>query len=237
MVRNIADERDKARKVVEDVNFDYLIMFLICMDAVVLGLLTVGFRDANFNTVLFLLDRLCMAIFIVEMLIKMYAYGPKFFKSGWNIFDLTVITVSSLPVASYLIVLRTFRLFRLLRYVNTFKPMKNIINILLMILPNFAAMAVVLAVFMYVFGILSVSLFGDVFVEFSDLPSALLALVQTLTLDGWVSGIARPVMAIFPYAWIFFLSFVMVSFLAFVSFLLSVISVLVHKEFKITSNL
>ena len=237
MVKNIADERDKARKVVEDRNFDYLIMFLICMDAVVLGLLTVGFRDVNFNTVLFLLDRLCMAIFIVEMLIKMYAYGPKFFKSGWNIFDLTVITVSSLPVASYLIVLRTFRLFRLLRYVNTFKPMKNIINILLMILPNFAAMAAVLAVFMYVFGIMSVSLFGDVFVEFSDLPSALLALVQTLTLDGWVSGIARPVMAVFPYAWVFFLSFVMVSFLTFVSFLLSVISVLVHKEFKITSNL
>lgn len=237
MVKNIADERDKARKVVEDRNFDYLIMFLICMDAVVLGLLTVGFRDVNFSTVLFLLDRLCMAIFIVEMLMKMYAYGPKFFKSGWNIFDLTVITVSSLPVASYLIVLRTFRLFRLLRYVNTFRPMKNIINILLMILPNFAAMFVVLSVFTYVFGIMSVSLFGDVFVEFSDLPSALLALIQTLSLDGWISGIARPVMSVFPYAWIFFLAFVMISSLTFVSFLLSVISVLVHKEFKITSNL
>lgn len=129
MVMNIVDERSKARKVVEDTNFDYLIMFLICMDAVVLGLLTVGFADVNFVTTLFLLDRLCMAIFIVEMLIKMYAYGPRFFKSGWNVFDLVVITVSSLPVASCLIVLRTFRLFRLLRYVNRFKPMKNIINI------------------------------------------------------------------------------------------------------------
>ena len=154
MVMNIVDERSKARKVVEDTNFDYLIMFLICMDAVVLGLLTVGFADVNFVTTLFLLDRLCMAIFIVEMLIKMYAYGPRFFKSGWNVFDLVVITVSSLPVASCLIVLRTFRLFRLLRYVNRFKPMKNIINIFLMILPNFAAMAAVLGVFMYVFGIL-----------------------------------------------------------------------------------
>lgn len=91
MVMNIVDERSKARKVVEDTNFDYLIMFLICMDAVVLGLLTVGFADVNFVTTLFLLDRLCMAIFIVEMLIKMYAYGPRFFKSGWNVFDLVVI--------------------------------------------------------------------------------------------------------------------------------------------------
>lgn len=237
MVMNIVDERSKARKVVEDKNFDYLIMFLICMDAVVLGFLTVGFADTGFMTTLFLLDRLCMAIFIVEMLMKMYAYGPRFFKSGWNVFDLVVITVSSLPFASYLIVLRTFRLFRLLRYINRFKPMKNIINIFLMILPNFAAMAAVLGVFMYVFGILAVSLFGEVFVEFADLPSALFALIQTFSLDGWISGIARPVMAVYPYAWIFFLSFVMISFLIVTSFLLSVISVMVHKEFKITSNL
>ena len=234
MVMNIVDERSKARKVVEDTNFDYLIMFLICMDAVVLGLLPVGFADVNFVTTLFLLDRLCMAIFIVEMLIKMYAYGPRFFKSGWNVFDLVVITVSSLPVASCLIVLRTFRLFRLLRYVNRFKPMKNIINIFLMILPNFAAMAAVLGVFMYVFGILAVSLFGDVFVEFAELPSALFALVQAFSPD---SGIIRPVMAVYPHAWIFFLSFSMISFLIVTSFFLSVISAMVHKEFKIASNL
>ena len=236
MVNNIADERSKARKVVEDKNFDYLIMFLICMDAVVLGLLTVGFRDVNFVTVLFLLDRLCMAIFIAEMLIKMYAYGPKFFKNGGNVFDLIVITVSSLPLASYLIVLRTFRVFRLLRYVNIFRPMRNIVSVFLSILPNFAAMAAVLSVFMYVFGILAVSLFGDVFVEFADLPSALLALVQALSLDGWISGIVRPVMSVFPYAWIFFISFVMISSLVFISFLMSIISMAVHKEFKGTGG-
>ncbi len=237
MVMNITEERRKAKKVVEDKNFDYLIMFLICMDSVVLGLLTVGFSDPSFAMILFLLDRLCMAIFIVEMLIKMYAYGPRFFKSGWNVFDLLVITISSLPFASYLIVLRTFRLFRLLRYINRFKQMKNIINIFLMILPNFAAMSVVLGVFMYVFAIMAVCLFGDVFVEFADLASAMFALIQTFTLDGWISGIARPVMSVYPYAWIFFLSFVMIAFLMVVSFLLSVISVMVHKEFKITSNL
>ncbi len=234
---NILEERSKARKVVEDKNFDYLIMFLICMDAVVLGLLTVDFVDVDFVIMLFLFDRLCMAIFIVEMLLKMYAYGPRFFKSGWNVFDLTVITLSSLPVVNYLIVLRTFRLFRLLRYIGRFKSMKNIINIFLMILPNFAAMTAVLGVFMYVFGVLAVSLFGEVFVEFADLPSALFVLLQTFSLDAWISAVVRPVMAVYPHAWVFFLSFVMVSFLIIISFLLSVISLMVRKEFKITSNL
>lgn len=234
---NIADERKKARKVVEDKNFDYLIMFLICLDAVVFGLLTVDFQNMDLIRTLFLLDRMCMAIFIIEMLMKMYAYGPKFFRSGWNVFDLTVITISSIPIASYLIVLRTFRLFRLLRYVNRFRQMKNIINILITILPNFFAMSVVLGVFLYVFAILAVGLFGEMFVEFADLGSAMLSLIQSLTVDGWINDIIRPVMAVYPDSWIFFLAFALVSCLIIVSFLLSVITVMVHREFKVGSNL
>jgi voltage-gated sodium channel len=237
MVMNITEERRKAKKVVEDKNFDYLIMFLICMDSVVLGLLTVDFGDLELFKILFLLDRLCMAIFIVEMLIKMYAYGPKFFKSGWNIFDLSVITISALPFASYLIILRSFRLFRLLRYFNHFKHMRNLINIMIMIIPNFFAAMLVQGGFLYVFSIMSVSLFGEVFVEFVNMGTAMLALIQTFTLDGWVSGIVRPVMTVYPYAWIFFLSFVLVSFLVVTSFFLSVISRLAQKEFKSKSCL
>ena len=237
MVVNINEERQKAQKVVEDKNFDYLIMFLICMDSVVLGLLTIDFRDITFVKMLFLLDRLCMAIFIVEMLMKMYAYGPKFFKSGWNIFDLTVITISAVPIASYLIILRSFRLFRLLRYFNHFAHMRNLINIMIMIVPNFLAMLLVLGGFLYVFSIMSVSLFGDVFVEFSDIATAMLALIQTLTLDGWVSNIVRPVMTVYPYAWIFFLCFVMVSFLVLTSFLLSVVAIITRKEVEQVSYL
>ena len=70
---DIAEERSKARKVVEGNNFDYLIMFVICMDAIALGMLTIGFYNIDFMKTMFLLDKLCMAIFIMEMLLKMYA--------------------------------------------------------------------------------------------------------------------------------------------------------------------
>ena len=233
---NIMVERRKARKVVEQKSFDYFIMFLICMDAVVLGLLTIGFPDQSIKMPLFMLDRLCMAIFIVEMLIKMYAYGPRFFKAKWNIFDLSVIAISSLPVISYLIVLRTFRLFRLLKYINRFKQMNNIMHIFWMILPNFFAMSIVLGVFVYVFAIMGVCVFGDVFVEFSDLASATFALLQTVTLDGWISGITRPIMIVYPYAWIYFISFLLIAVLLFVSFFLSVFALVVKKEIKNNCN-
>ncbi len=234
---DIAEERSKARKVVEGNNFDYLIMFVICMDAIALGMLTIGFYNIDFMKTMFLLDKLCMAIFIMEMLLKMYAYGPRFFKSGWNVFDLSVIAVSSMPVASCFIILRTFRLFRLLRYVSHFKPLKSIINIMISILPNFMAMMVVSGVFVYVFGVMSVAMFGDDVPAFEDLWSAVFSLVQIFTLDGWASTIARPVMHLYPYSWIFFFTFVMISFLLAISFILSVFAVMVKKEFKVRSEL
>lgn len=221
----------------EGKNFDFLIMSLICMDAVILGLMTSDAMNRFFEGGLFILDRLFMAIFIIEMIMKIFAFGKKFFKSGWNVFDFVVIAISSVPFASWFIIFRTFRLFRLLRYVNKFTRLKQMINTFLALLPNFMAMLLVMAVFFYVFAIMAVCLFGDVFIEFSDLGSSLFALLQVVTLDGWASNIARPVMAVFPHSWLFFVSFVFISFLITVSFLMSVVSEVVRRAFNLKSRL
>ena len=217
----VETDRRRVKKLVEGKNFDFLIMSLICMDAVILGLMTSDAMNRFFEGGLFILDRLFMAIFIIEMIMKIFAFGKKFFKSGWNVFDFAVIAISSVPFASWFIIFRTFRLFRLLRYVNKFTRLKQMINTFLALLPNFMAMLLVMAVFFYVFAIMAVCLFGDVFIEFSDLGSSLFALLQVVTLDGWASNIARPVMAVFPHSWLFFVSFVFISFLITVSFLMS----------------
>ncbi len=88
-----------------------------------------------------------------------------------------------------------------------------------------------------IFAIMAVCLFGDVFIEFSDLGSSLFALLQVVTLDGWASNIARPVMAVFPHSWLFFVSFVFISFLITVSFLMSVVSEVVRRAFNLKSRL
>lgn len=167
----VETDRRRVKKLVEGKNFDFLIMSLICMDAVILGLMTSDAMNRFFEGGLFILDRLFMAIFIIEMIMKIFAFGKKFFKSGWNVFDFAVIAISSVPFASWFIIFRTFRLFRLLRYVNKFTRLKQMINTFLALLPNFMAMLLVMAVFFYVFAIMAVCLFGDVFIEFSDLGS------------------------------------------------------------------
>lgn len=233
----VETDRRRVKKLVEGKNFDFLIMSLICMDAVILGLMTSDAMNRFFEGGLFVLDRLFMAIFIIEMIMKIFAFGKKFFKSGWNVFDFAVIAISSVPFASWFIIFRTFRLFRLLRYVNKFTRLKQMINTFLALLPNFMAMLLVMAVFFYVFAIMAVCLFGDVFIEFSDLGSSLFALLQVVTLDGWASNIACPVMAVFPHSWLFFVSFVFISFLITVSFLMSVVSEVVRRAFNLKSRL
>ena len=233
----VETDRRRVKKLVEGKNFDFLIMSLICMDAVILGLMTSDAMNRFFEGGLFILDRLFMAIFIIEMIMKIFAFGKKFFKSGWNVFDFAVIAISSVPFASWFIIFRTFRLFRLLRYVNKFTRLKQMINTFLALLPNFMAMLLVMAVFFYVFAIMAVCLFGDVFIEFSDLGSSLFALLQVITLDGWAANIARPVMAVFPHSWLFFVSFVFISFLITVSFLMSVVSEVVRRAFNLKSRL
>lgn len=233
----VETDRRRVKKLVEGKNFDFLIMSLICMDAVILGLMTSDAMNRFFEGGLFILDRLFMAIFIIEMIMKIFAFGKKFFKSGWNVFDFAVIAISSVPFASWFIIFRTFRLFCLLRYVNKFTRLKQMINTFLALLPNFMAMLLVMAVFFYVFAIMAVCLFGDVFIEFSDLGSSLFALLQVVTLDGWASNISRPVMAVFPHSWLFFVSFVFISFLITVSFLMSVVSEVVRRAFNLKSRL
>ena len=218
------DEQRRLAKLVTGFSFDMFIMCIILANAAILGLVTSEVMSLYFNKGLFLLDRLFMGIFIVEMVLKMYALKRKFFISGWNIFDLLVVIVSSIPEATTFIVLRTFRLFRLLKYVQRFSKMNNLVDIIIALLPTFLSFLTIFLIFSYVFAIMAVSLFGDVFTAFSTLGSSMFTLLQGFTLDGWASSIARPVMVVFPHAWIYFVSLVVLAFLIVISFLVASIN-------------
>ena len=218
------EDKRKVTKLVEGKKFDYFIMSIILADAAVLGMMTSDFFNLYFNQGLFLLDRLFMGIFIVEMFMRIYGGGKKFFKSGWNVFDFLIVAISSFPFMGAFIILRTFRLFRLLKYVNRLEPMHKVVESFLTLLPVFGGFVGIFAVFFYVFAIIGVSLFGEVFADFENLGSAMFILLQSFTLDGWASEIARPVMEVFPDAWIYFVCLVAVSFLLVSSFLVTAIS-------------
>lgn len=224
------DEQRRLAKLVNGMSFDFFIMFVILADAVVLGMMTSPTISFYYDSVLYLLDRIFMGIFIVEMFLKIFALKRNFFKSGWNIFDLIIVCISSLPFMSMFIVLRTFRLLRLIKYGNRLPYTQRFVKVFLGLMPSFMAFLIIFSVFFYVFAVIAVNLYGDTFAGFGSLGMAMFTLLQVFTLDDWASSIARPVMVVYPEAWVFFGSLVMISFLLIVSFIVSSISQIISQK-------
>ena len=224
LLRKQPEDKRKLNRLLESHNFDLFIISVILVDAFVLGILASDVFDVYYSHLLFLLDRLFMGIFIMEMLLKIYVYSKAFFKNGWNVFDFIIVAVSSVPYASSLIVLRTFRIFRLFKFLDHFPSLDNLVDTFIKLLPNFLSLLAVEAVIFYSFAVIGVSLYGDVFKDFATLGSTLFVLMQAFTLDGWAASIARPVMMVFPDAWLYFTSFILLSFLILVSFLMNAIT-------------
>ncbi len=218
------EDKRKVKKLVESRGFDMFIMSVILVDAAVLGLLSSPFFADHWEQELFILDRLFMGIFIVEMILKIYAMGRGFFKSGWNVFDLAIVAVSSVPFAGTFIVLRTFRLFRLFKFVHRWPLLGMVIDTFLALVPAVLGLGAAAAVFYYAFAVIATNLYGDIFVEFETLGSSLLMTLETFGIGGWMTPAAARVMDIFPHAWIFFGIQSVVAFLLVVSFVAAAVA-------------
>lgn len=229
MSQKIVADREKVKKFIETKHFDLFILMLICINSVTLGMMTSPYFNTNFGGLLFLIDRLCLAIFIVEMVLKIYVYGREFFTSKWNVFDFSVVAVSSFSFASSFIIFRAFRLFRILKYINRFSRLKHILGCLRALLPNFVAFALIFGVFLYVFAIISVNLFGQHILNFESLPMATLTLLQVFTLDGWAQ-ITHAVMRFYPHSWVFFVSYLMISIVLMLSFIMSMFDEIIKRN-------
>ena len=221
-------DKKQVKQFVSAKSFDMFIMGLIFMNSVVLGMMVSPAFEANY-AILQLIDKLCLAIFIVEMVLKLYVYGKDFFKSRWNIFDFAIIAFSAFEFASSLIIFRAFRLFRALKYMNRFSRLKHIVDTFLAMMPSFCGFVAAFAVVLYVFAIMAVNLFSFRFSDFSTLSGATFTLFQVFTFDGW-ADITKAVMTVFPHAWIFFISYLLISILLLLSFVLSVIDQIVRQR-------
>lgn len=229
------EDKRKVRKLVQSHGFDMFIMLLIIADAIVLGLLSSPVVAVHLEQELFVLDRLFMGIFIVEMILKLYALGRGFFKSGWNVFDLVIVAVSSVPFASSFIVLRTLRLFRLFKFVHRWPMLATIIDTFLALVPLIVGWGAVFAILYYAFAIIAINLYGNILVEFATLQSSLLMTLETFRINGWMTPAALRVMNIFPHAWLFFGVQSLVSSLLAVSFVATAVAETIKRLHKKTA--
>ena len=226
------EDKRKLKHLVKSNGFEAFIMSIIVADATVLGVMSTTAFESRPDLGLVILDKLFMSIFIAEMVLKIYALGGKFFKLGWNVFDLFVIVISSFPLTSSFIVLRTFRIFRMFKFIQRWSLLGDIVSAFIALIPAMFGLGVVAVVFFYAFTIISVNLYGDIFSEFESLLPAMAMTLETFSIDGWTTPIATRVISIFPHSWVFFGVQSLVAFLLIISFIATAIA----KAIKIVNS-
>jgi len=188
------------------------IMTLIIFNAITLGISTSEWAQDNFGTLLSIIDKTVLTIFVIELLLKLYAYGLNFFRNSWNIFDLFVVSVGLLPQTTALSALRGLRVIRALRLLSVIPQMRAVVQALLDALPGMGAVIVMISIVFYVFGVMATIMYGEAFdVWFGTLGRSLYSLFQIMTLESWSMGIVRPVMEVYPTAWAFFVPFIVIT--------------------------
>jgi len=200
------------------------IIGVILFNAVILGLETSDEVMARAGGLITLLDRLCLMIFVVELSAKLIAYGPRFFRSGWNLFDAAIIGVALVPGGQGFSVLRSLRILRILRVISVAPRLRRVVEGFVRALPGMGSVFLLMGIIFYIGAVMATKLFGNSFPDwFGDLGRSLYTLFQVMTLESWSMGIVRPVLEVYPYAWAFFVPFIMITTFAVVNLLVGLI--------------
>ncbi|MFM8466107.1 MAG: ion transporter [Oxalobacteraceae bacterium] len=202
----------------------HLLVVLIVVNALILGLETDARIHDAIGHYLMMIDQVILIIFIAELVLLIAARGLHFFTDPWCVFDFIVVGIALVPATGSLSVLRALRVLRVLRLINKVESMRKVVSGLLASLPSLGSVFSLIVIIFYVASVIATNTFSAAFPElFGDMFMSAFTLFQVMTLEGWSEGIARPVMQVFPYAWIFFLLFILIATFVIVNLFIAVI--------------
>ncbi|MEQ8506375.1 MAG: ion transporter [Rhodospirillales bacterium] len=205
------------------------IIAVIVINAIILGLETSPSVMSAAGDVLVFLDQVAVAIFVAEIAIKLVVYRLRFFTNPWNVFDFLIVGVSLMPASDGLTVLRALRILRALRLVSAVPKMRVVIQALLEAVPGMSSVLALLCLVFYIAAVMATKLFGaDFDAWFGTVGKSAYTLFQIMTLESWSMGIVRPVMELYPYAWVFFVPFILIVTFAVLNLFIAIIVNCMH---------
>ncbi len=221
----------KIKILIESSLFQNVIMAVIVINAVVIGLETSAGMMASFGPVLIALDQIAIVIFVIEILLKLLVYRLQFFRSGWNNFDFVIVSAALLPLGGNFAILRALRIVRAFRLVSAMPKMRQVVQGLLSAIPSMGSVILLLSLIFYVAAVMATKLFGGSFPQwFGSVGASLYSLFQIMTLESWSMGIVRPIMEVYPWAWAFFVPFVLVTSFVVLNLFIAIIVNAMHEE-------
>lgn len=207
-----ADWRQRLAQVMDGKAIQRLVTVLILVNAAILGLLTSKETVGQWGWLLLPLDAIILACFVVELALRFAARGIALLRDPWAVFDCIVVGIALVPASGPFAVLRALRVLRVLRLVSINPSMRKVVQALLASLPGMGSIIMLMSLIFYVAAVMATQLFGERFPEwFGSLTASLYSLFQMMTLDSWSSGTVRPIMEVYPHAWMFFIPYVLIA--------------------------
>lgn len=208
--------------------FGRIVLGAILFAGLLVGLETSSELRASHGGTLHALDRVVLAVFALEALVRIVARFPRpadYFRDPWNVFDFSVLAVCLLPFdGQFLTVLRLVRVLRVFRVVTSLPKLRILVGALFKSVPSMGYIGVLLALLFYVYAVIGTFKFGaDSPEHFGNLGRSFLTLFQVVTLEGWVD-LMQEQRARWPFlAPIYFVSFILLGTMIALNLLIGVI--------------
>ncbi len=171
-------KNNKLEKFLDSHHAHECVAILIILNAFVLGAETYPSMRPYlplFHTIDFIL----LSAFVIELALRVFASGMRFFKCSWNLFDMVTILVSVVSTFPALSAFRVVRIIRVMRLISLFPQMRTVISALYMAIPGILSVACLLFMMFYVFSIIAYNLFHGINPElFSSLGGSMYTLFQ-----------------------------------------------------------
>jgi len=185
----------RCRSIAETSLFQHFILGTIILAGVLVGIQTYGESVSDYDSLLNFADAIILAIFTVEVVIKMLAVGPRFqdyFKDPWNIFDFAIVAIALIALflpdlnAGFVAVLRLVRILRVFKLVTAIPKLQLLVGALLKSIPSMGYIGILLSLLFYIYAAMAVFLFGENDpVHFGNLQTSMLSLFRVVTLEDW----------------------------------------------------
>ncbi|MEZ5537336.1 MAG: ion transporter [Thiolinea sp.] len=233
--------QEKLEKLKANKLFELFVIAIIIFSALLIGAHTYegesSFISAEMMGVLEVLDFGVTLFFLAEILIRFLAEKNKkdFFKSGWNIFDTLVVTVSLIPLeqANMVILARLIRIFRVLRMVSIIPELRMLLNSLLKALPQLGYVMLLMFIIFYIYAAIGSTLFEKINPGlWGNISIAMLTLFRVMTFEDWTDvmyeTMEHPDGS--PLSWIYYLTFIFFTTFAFLNMVIGIVVNVMEEE-------
>jgi voltage-gated sodium channel len=213
--------------------FEAFIIGIIIASALMIGVKTYTLPNWGYQLMV-ILDWVITIIFMIEITMRFLGTSPhrSFFKSGWNIFDVLIVTISLVPIdnADMALIARLVRVFRVLRMISIIPELRMLLNSLILALPRLGYVTVLMFIIFYIYAAVGSLIFAEINpVLWGDIAVAMLTLFRVMTFEDW-TDVMYETMEVYPFSWIFYITFIFLTAFAFLNMVIGIVVNVLEEE-------